>query len=197
MAQHTASGSDTIAGVKRQIIISFFILTLTGTASVASRVSAQSQPASEAPAGRCTLTQNYLKNIQKPRDLRARVDRLQAYRYIYQRLDLFVARLERNNQPEAANLRASLDRLNKSIDLFKNDYELYDQAREDTTNLKDCRTNFDDFSNKLTVARSTRTIVNQDVELIQSILNPNVKSQLDTLYGQLLISGKSSGVNNE
>ena len=183
--------------MKRSILSTFFILVLFGAAAVTSRVSAQSQIEGEVQIERCSLTQNYLTNIQKPRDLRARVDRLQAYRYIYQRLNIFVARLERNNQPESANLRASLDRLNTSIDQFKNDYETYDQAREDVTNLKDCRDNFEDFTSRLELARSARTMVSQNVELIQSILSPNVKSQLDSLYSQLLISGKSSGATNE
>ena len=148
------------------------------------------------PAQRCGLAQNYLKNIQKPRDLRARVDRLQAYQYIYQRLDVFVARLQHNNQPEAADLRASLDRLNKSTQQFKTDYESYDTAREAVVKVKDCQENFADFTAKLADAREKVATVGKDVDLIDSILSPNIKSQLGTLYQQLLISGKS-GTSND
>lgn len=144
---------------------------------------------------RCLLAQNYLKNIQKPRDLRARVDRLQAYRYIYQRMNVFVLRLERNDQPEASNLRASLDRLNQSIDEFKTDYETYDSSRELVVKQKNCSDDYSTFSTNIANMREDRAQVNRTVELIESILNPNIATQLDTLYQQLLISGRSGAVN--
>jgi len=184
--------------VKYRFIGFVFIVTVAlafSSFSLVLQVSAQEDSPTESAADRCVMAQSYLKNIQKPRDLRARVDRLQAYQYISQRLTVFVERLERNNQPEAANLRANLERLNTSITLFKDDYETYDQTREAVVSVKDCRTNFEDFSTKLAVAREKRVAVSHDVELLQSILSTNVKSQLDSLYQQLLVSGKSGSTN--
>lgn len=176
------------------LVISLVALSLASTQAFAQQESFENS--TEVPvAQRCALAQNYLKNIQKPRDLRARVDRLQAYRYIYQRMNVFVLRLERNNQPEATNLRASLTRLNESIEQFKKDYETYDLSREAVVKQKDCANDFNTFNSNLTKMREERARVSQNVELIQSILGTNITTQLDTLYQQLLISGKSGALN--
>jgi hypothetical protein len=87
-------------------------------------------PTRESIAQRCTYAQRYLNETLKPRDLKARVDRLQAYRYIYQRLDVFAARLERNNQQGAAEFRQSLDQFAKKTEAFKKNYEQYDSTSE-------------------------------------------------------------------
>ena len=195
----TNSVSDTIADVKYRyiaVIVATFSLIGVLEYSLTKVVSAQEGTQPESMSERCVLAQNYLKNIQKPRDLRARVDRLQAYQYTAQRLNVFIQRLERNEQPEATNLRDNLDRFNTSIKLFKDTYESYDQARESVVKVEDCKNNYDEFSDKLTAAREKRALVSQSIELIQSILGTNVKSQLESLYQQLLISGKS-GVSNE
>ena len=151
------------------------------------------------PAGavveRCMLAQNYIKNIQKPRDLKARVDRLQAYRYIYQRIDIFTRRLEKNNQPEASNLRATLNDFNKIIDSFKNDYESYDYAREQLTEIKNCRNNFAAFETALANARVKRSAVNEDITAIDTLLNPKLSSQMEILYQKLLLVKKNEGAN--
>ncbi len=160
-------------------------------------VTAQTATVSQqTPAERCGLTQSYLKTIQKPRDLRARVDRLQAYRYIYQRLEVFVIRLEKNNQPDARELRAKLDEFGRATDSFKNDYEQYDQTRESLTNLKDCKNSIDQFQAKLQTVRIQRQKVYDDVARIGQILSPEITTQLDTLHEKLLATEKTRA-NNE
>lgn len=173
-------------------LISFLIILgslLVGLKSTG--VVAQESATNDDIKNRCQQAQNYLKNIQKPRDLRSRVDRLQAYRYIYHRLDNFVVRLERNKQPEAADLRANMERFSELIEQFKNDYESYDVTREDVARLKDCSTNVVSFSDALSQARAARAKVGEDVQLIQSVLEANIKSDMESLYQQLLTSGGS------
>ncbi len=147
-------------------------------------------------ASRCVLAQNNLKNIQRPRDLEGRVDRLQAYQYIYDKIDTFVVRLERNQQPQSADLRASLVRLKGTIEDFKNDYEKYDAARDSVTKLSNCAQNTDEFNVRLQSARQARIKVNEDIQLIESILGSSVKNQVDSLYRQLRITTKNE-VNRE
>ncbi|MFO0971100.1 MAG: hypothetical protein U0520_01980 [Candidatus Saccharimonadales bacterium] len=164
-------------------------LGLLGVLHVA-RVSAQETEGEADVPNRCVLAQNYLKNIQKPRDLRGRVDRLQAYRYIYQRMTNFVVRLERNNQPKAADMRANIDRLASLIEQFKNSYEQYDTAREAVVKVKDCRENAETFISALNEARAARAKVAEDIELLQSVLSPNIKTDLENLHQQMLSSGQ-------
>ncbi len=192
--KHTTLESDTMTHVKLRILILTVLLL---GAVIAPRVSAQESNVSvqQQAIERCTLSQNYLRNIQKPRDLRARVDRLQAYRYIYQRLDIFVRRLERNSQPEAANLRASLNQFNVTIEAFKNNYETYDAARESLTEVKDCRKNIGTFQQKLQNVREKRQLVHDQVIAIEELLNPRIDSELNTLYQSLLATGSTGAIN--
>lgn len=139
----------------------------------------------EQTAQRCALAQSYLQEIQKPRDLKARVDRLQAYRYIAERLDVYTRRLEKNGQPGAAELREQVTQLNKNVDDFKNSYESYDQAREVVSKLRDCRTNVAQFQQKLEIARQKRQAVDAAVNTIQAQLDPTIKGQLSTVYTTL------------
>lgn len=148
-------------------------------------VHAQTTVDQQTPAERCSLVQNYLKTIQKPRDLRARVDRLQAYRYIYQRLDVFVIRLEKNGQPQAAELRGLLEDYSKETEKFKDDYERYDSAREELANMKDCNNSIDTFLQKLQTTRQLRQKVYEDVLAIQKMLSPDISGQLEVLYDKL------------
>lgn len=167
------------------LVVSFFVVP---------HVFAQANNADSANqlAERCNLAQNYIKNIQKPRDLRARVDRLQAYRYIASRLDNFVTRLERNRQPNASELRETLKDLNVNIDNFKNLYEQYDKAREEVVAVQDCQNNRDEFQAKLEAARLKRSEVNDVVNKVQSTLSPTAKDQLNDLYAKLLATAKTN-----
>lgn len=145
----------------------------------------------QTPEQRCGLTQSYLKTIQRPRDLRARVDRLQAYRYIYQRLEVFVVRLEKNDQPNAQQLRTQLDDLGRTTDTFRNDYEQYDQAREQLATMKDCHKSIEEFQRKLQVVRTQRQKVYEDIARIQTILSPEITTQLDELNKTLMTTEKT------
>lgn len=145
----------------------------------------------QTPAQRCVLTQSYLQKIQKPQDLRARVDRLQAYRYIYQRIDVFVIRLEKNNQPNAKEMRTTLDQFNRATDAFKNDYEQYDQSREKLTTMKDCQNSIEKFQQDLQVLRTERAKLYQDILTIQDLLSPGISGQLETLQRDLQASEKT------
>lgn len=137
----------------------------------------------------CEATQRYFRNIQKPRDVRTRVDRLQAYRYMHQRLDVFTRRIERNNQPNAKNLRADVDRLYDATEAFRLNYETYDDAREAVVKVEDCAANGDTFAEKLQIAREKRAIVAQDVALLKSIIQTNIPEQLQAV--QQKIEGKA------
>lgn len=148
-------------------------------------VSYSALSAQEAVRFGCEPTQRYLKNIQKPRDLHTRVDRLQAYRYIHQRLDVFARRVERNSQPNAKNLRVNVDRLHDVIEAFRLNYESYDKARDAVVSVKDCAKNSDQFTEKLQKAREEREVVAQDVALLRSIIATNIPEQLKALELQL------------
>lgn len=184
-----------MAGVKLRLIILSILL---ASLFVVPTVFAQSNEVlTDQTAERCALTQSYLKTIQKPRDLKARVDRLQAYIYISSHLDAFTTRLERNNQPGATELRDTLKSLNSAIDQFRTSYEQYDKAREEVVNVKDCYTNVAQFQTKLNAARLKRQDVNTSVNAIQSLLVPTTRDQLTSVYDQLLASSKTSGGSND
>lgn len=148
------------------------------------------------PSERCGLAQDYLRRIQKSRDLHARVDRLQAYQYIYQRLEVFIIRLEKNNQPYALELRTNLNQLAKTIDSFKEHYEEYDKSREAVVALKDCQNNMSEFQQRLDTARSLRQKVYDDVLIIQNLFSPEITGQLEVLHQELLATEKT-GAHNE
>lgn len=176
-----------MASVKRPLSILIICLAVTTLVIAGKTVNAQDVTATnDQPKDRCTLAQGYIKATLKPQDLRARVDRLQAYQYISGRLDEFVTRLERNHQPDSRELRATVNALNKAIIAFKSDYELYDLARDKVANLKDCKNHISQFQAALTVARDRRSKVNTDVSDIQNILSPTAEDQLTDLYNQLL-----------
>lgn len=194
MVVHTVWENDTIADVKLRYIRLFLILSLF---LLPSAIFAQSELADQqSPAQRCVLSQNYLKNIQKSRDLRARVDRLQAYRYIYQRLDIFVIRLEKNNQPDAVELRNILDDFAQTTEEFKDNYEQYDVARDNVAAMKSCADNLEDFQEKLSKAREERQKVSENVRHIHDILSIDTLRQLEDLHAQLS-EDKKQDVENE
>lgn len=129
----------------------------------------------------CFSAQNYLKNVQRPKDLRARVDRLQAYQYIGQRLDIFTQRLENNSQPKAQDLRRQLDKLKLEVDDFKVKYENYDEARDQLVSIENCEANTSKFKTLLSSLRLERKRLNQSVKLIDDRLRINMSGQLEDL----------------
>lgn len=170
----------TIADVKKTIIIA--IALILGTLLGSGNLYAQ-QPLEK----RCKVAQQYLKNVQRTNDLRARVDRLQAYQYINQRLDLFVTRLEKNSQPMADQLRSELDNMQEITDDFKRHYEAYDEARDQVVNLEDCSNKVARFQELLLAARDKRTAVYKDVVQIQNAQS-GLLQQLEALNSELKAS---------
>lgn len=146
-------------------------------------------PSRDSIAQRCTFAQRYLNETLKPRDLKARVDRLQAYRYIYQRLDVFAARLERNNQQGAVEFRQSLDQLHKSTEAFKKDYEQYDATRDIAAKYENCQKQPDEFQEYINATRIAREKVSKDVADIHSLLDVSIMNQLAELHNVFLQTG--------
>lgn len=139
----------------------------------------------------CKVAQANLSGPVKKQDLKTRVYRVQAYQYIYDRLDTFVQRLENNNQPEADTLREQANILKDQIKLFENDYESYNTARDNTASLKDCSKHPTQFSQKLTDMRAKRQQIDSEVSSIDGLLGTTVKSRIADLYTQLLATGTS------
>lgn len=183
--------------MKRLAIISIVIAAgLFGVPNLFAQENSVDDSAQQAVAS-CQRAQQYIENIQKPRDLRGRVDRLQAYRYIYQRLDVFVIRLERNNQHNAKGLRSSLDALNDQITTFKDDYEKYDQARNAVVEVDSCQKNNTTFVEALQNARQKRDAVHADILALDATLSPEVKTQLDDLHQHFVDKNYKKGRLND
>lgn len=141
----------------------------------------------------CSLSQSYLNRTLKPRDLKSRVDRLQAYRYIFQRLDIYVSRLERNNQSGAKELRANLDDLKNKTEQFKNLYETYDATRELSAKYQECEKSPEQFLKNIDATRVERQNVNAKIIEIQNLLDQTIKKQLENLYQNQLEAEKLAG----
>lgn len=136
---------------------------------------------SENFSSRCQRAQVNLRGPVRDRDIRTRVDRLQAYRYIEKRLDDFTKRLEKNNQPNAKELRTQVTQLNKDINTFAASYETYDGMRDSLSNMADCGTNQELFRTRLSDVRQSRSTVNQNVETIRTDLDSSIRNQLSDL----------------
>ena len=176
----------------RILVISLFAVLLPAVATFAQEVSIE-----PILTENCKQAQSYLNITLKKRDLHARVDRLQAYRYIYQRLDSFVNRLEKNNQPGAQDLRTDLSVLNTKIENFKNDYETYDASRDLVANMTQCLSKKSEFEKNIIVMQANRAAVNTDVSSIRVLLEDTIKGRLDTLYQQYLETGTNGDGLNE
>lgn len=146
-------------------------------------------------SARCEVAQQKLAGPVRSRDLRTRVDRMQAYLYIHERLDIFTQRLENNNQPSAEQMRALTSELNVLISTFKNDYEVYDQARTAAASLKNCSKVTEDFSASLEFARSTRNKVNEDVTAINTLLSGRITVTMNELLVTLTSEEAEEGPN--
>ncbi len=181
--------------MKRYLLVAVCLLSLilAGVLGVQAQESAPvSEPLSdEVLVNNCVRSQNRLKDVTKTLDRRARVDRLQAYRYISGRLDVLVQRLEKNNQPYANELRQKLKNFDTLTEDFKNDYESYDLAREALATLPNCSQNVAEFRAKLSIARTLRAEVASDIAGLNSLLSVDITTELRTLYQTLQITGGS------
>ena len=145
-------------------------------------------------ATRCERAQRNLQGPVRDSDIRTRVDRLQAYRYISKRMDIFTQRLEHNNQPDAKEMRAQVTQLDASIDRFAADYETYDAMRDSLAQMPDCGKNPDLFQTRLGDVRQARTSLNQDVATIHSTLDTNFRNQLSDIVAKLEAEQQQAGV---
>lgn len=140
-----------------------------------------SRPTEAGLSRTCKQAQGHLQAVVRPRDLRARVDRLQAYQYITKRLDTFAQRLERHEQPHAQTIRNLTDEFSQTVDNFKEHYEYYDTARDSLATLQVCDQRPAEFAKRLAQARRRLAAVEQDAEAIDTLLAkdvPRVLSQL-------------------
>jgi len=165
-------------------------MTITGLMTLSGGTYAQTEYGT-----RCRIAQQNLRGTVRDQDIRTRVSRFQAYQFIYKRLDVFVQRLENNNQRGAADLRQEVNQLKQAIDDFKSDYEDYDQARVTVTKLQNCSDNLPEFTSLMQDARQKRRRVNTDVLTIDKILDPSIKNKITDLYNNLLESESSEGTN--
>ncbi len=179
------------------VSVSIFGLLLAVLTSQSSNAQTAGAVDSTVVSQQCGLAQDYFDATLKPRDLRARVDRLQAYRYIFQRLDIYVGRLERNNQPGAAELRTHLNEFSKQTEAFKNSYETYDSTRELAATYKNCSSDPETFLKRVNAARVERQNVHTSVESLDILLNQTIKNQLELLHQDQLLENKTEGGNRE
>ncbi len=147
-------------------------------------------------SARCLVAQQKLAGPVRERDLRTRVDRMQAYLYVHERLDIFTQRLENNNQPFAAQMRTMTSELNALTTQFKTDYETYDIARTKTSSTKDCSSNTEQFSENLEATRSARKKVNEDVVAINALLSGPVSVTMNELLTGLSTEGLQEASND-
>ncbi len=146
--------------------------------------------------GSCKLVQQNLDGGIRSNDLRTRVNRMQAYQYMHQKLDIFVQRLENNDQPGAKDLRTKTDDLGMQITKFRDDYETYDKSRDKVTKIEDCSKNTLSFDRALQNARDSRAVVHEDVVNLDDMLSSSVQNSLRDLYTELL-SSSPAGVSSE
>lgn len=186
--------------MKKYLTISLISLVLVFSVTLAARSYAQPQESAQETdfslSARCGIAQQKLSGPVRQRDLRTRVDRMQAYLYIYERLDIFTKRLENNNQPYALQMRTLSSELNTLTSRFKSNYEAYDSIRTKTAAAKDCGNNTEQFTQNLELTRSARKKVNEDVVAINTLLSGPVTTTMNDLLTELS-AGDMPGVPND
>lgn len=156
---------------------------------------AQSQQLSESViVARCENAQAYLNKDLREKDLRARVDRVQAYEYVYQDLNMLALRLERNKQYSAKQMREQMTAFQQKISQLKVSYEKYDYSRDALAQLRDCTKNPQKFNELLTVMRRNRKEVEKQTIAIRTFLLANMSNQLEDTYDNFLKTSASGGL---
>lgn len=156
---------------------------------------AQSQQLSESViVARCENAQAYLNKDLREKDLRARVDRVQAYEYVYQELNMLALRLEHNKQYSAKQMREQMTAFQQKIGQLKVSYEKYDYSRDALAQLPDCTKNPQKFSELLAVMRSERKKVEQQTTTTKTFLVANMSNQLEDTYDNFLKTSASGGL---
>lgn len=121
---------------------------------------------------------------------------MQAYQYMYQKLDIFVQRLENNDQPGVKDLRTKTNNLGTQIAKFRDDYETYDKNRDLVSKIDNCSKNKTSFDRALQNARDSRAVVHEDVVSLDDMLSGSIQNSIRDLYTELLASSPS-GASNE
>lgn len=166
--------------MKKHVYIFAFFVVLGLLFSMA-RWQAQGFAQSNAADRRCKNAQSYARTSLRKNDLIARVDRAQAYQYMYERLEQLAQRLEHNKQAGAPPVRKSLTLFSKKIIVFKDAYESYDAARDSFSELADCQNNMKEFTARLQTMRQERKAVNQAVGDINTLLTEIADVELGDL----------------
>lgn len=148
------------------------------TSAIVLAPKANAVPSNEIISQRCAIAQGYASGELKQNDLRTRVNRLQIYEYIHQRLDILAKRLEYNQQDGAKQFRTALDDYLQKIELFKQRYEEYDAAREVFSGLPDCKENPTEFAKALSDMRQKRATLEKVTASINRFFNQEVTNQL-------------------
>lgn len=162
--------------------------------SVFSTNYAQNQKLSDSVVvSRCENAQAYLNKDLREKDLRARVDRVRAYEYVYQELNALTLRLEHNEQYSAQNMRDQMTAFQKNINQLKTSYEEYDSSRDNLARLSDCADNPQKFTELLSIMRRERKTVEQQITVIRNFLATNMSNQLEDTYYNFLKSSASGG----
>lgn len=156
---------------------------------------AQNQKLSESVvASRCENAQSYLNKDLRERDLRARVDRVRAYEYVYQELNALTLRLEKNEQYSAQNMRDKMAIFQGKINQLKTSYEQYDSSRDNLAKLSECASNPQKFSELLSLMRGERKKVEQQTATIRNFLATTMSNQLEDTYDNFLKTSASGGL---
>lgn len=181
--------------MKQYTRIALAVLLLCAVIAVVPAVRAQQTPAAtESDLRRmCTQAQGYLQTTVRSRDIRTRVDRLQAYQYISKRLDTFIRRLERHEQPRAEEMRELTASLDRSIEDFKRHYEQYDVSRDRLAGLRNCQQQPAEFSKHLQRTRENLATVEKDTKTINDLLAKDLPRELRQLKQELVAVEEEAG----
>lgn len=184
-------GSDAILNYMKKLIASLVVvlIVLTGSGLVAQNYQRDGLELNSTKP--CEKAQIYVEKKLRDNDLKGRVNRLQIYEYIYTNADAFVARLENNNQPNARNMRMTLNQLRTKIDQFENRYEEYDQLRDAIQAVGNCDQNSKKFNQSVLEARVARIRLYSLIEEIDNIIYEKFSAGLNEIYDELLRTGSS------
>lgn len=168
------------------LVFALFAVVIIGVAVFLATPTSETAAATNDEISRyCQQSQNYLRTTIRQRDLRARVDRLQTYRYIAGRLDIFTKRLEQHSQPRAQTMRSLTTQFTRQVDDFKFRYESYDRARDELGEMSNCDQSPHTFNKYLSTARSRLKSVEQSIKNIDNMLTDDIPGDLQTLQTSL------------
>ncbi len=170
----------------KRLTILAVIVVLSASASAINKHQVQAVSGSpQFSSENCVEAQAYISLTLRKNDLKARVDRTQFYESIQHDLEVLVSRMEKNNQPGAGSLKASVSKLKSEIESFKAHYESYDASREAASKVPECAQNYTKFQTALRSAQSKRKLLSQDIKNIDSLVSLDILDQLDKIEASL------------